>query len=298
MTDGLTSLGKKKRDHIGHYQGSEGADDPQGEKRTKRGNEKQRNDQQPGHHDGRGRLQDQGKRDQRKDVFHHEFPIDHHCKRISPGSWYDMTIGNAITIRPALQRDAADLAIIDNLASHGMSLAFWQHAVDRGEAEDALAHGRNRFADPANIFGWKNAFVAECDGMVAGAATAYVMPPAEGGDDASTAEAAEFKHSFPGFVPVFELFSLAEGDWFLDSIAVHEHMRSRGIASMLTDHCMERGRQSGCEQASLVVEDGNLTALSLYERKGFVTIADRPYEGNGNGGSSDHWLLMARPIGG
>ena len=46
-----------------------------------------------------------------------------------------------LAIRPARQSDAADLAILDNIAGHGISLWFWQGAVERGEASDlSLIH--------------------------------------------------------------------------------------------------------------------------------------------------------------
>ena len=77
-----------------------------------------------------------------------------------------MTGKDAITIRPAGRSDAADLAIIDNMASHGLSLAFWQRAVERGEAEDPLSFARERFADQNAVFGWSNALVAEEDGRI------------------------------------------------------------------------------------------------------------------------------------
>lgn len=202
-----------------------------------------------------------------------------------------MTPGNAITIRPAVRRDAADLAIIDNLASHGLSLAFWQHAVSEGEAEDALSHGRSRFADPENFFGWTNAFVAESQGLILGAATAYVMPAPDASVD-------EIKRVFPAFAPVFELFGKVQEHWFLDSVGVFEEARGSGIGGRLIDRCIDEGRELGCALVSLVVEDSNQAALSLYRKRGFETVDSRPFADGENPGPSANWLLMTMELSG
>lgn len=50
-----------------------------------------------------------------------------------------------IVLRAAAQSDAADLAILDNLAGNGISLWFWQGAVKQGIAEGAFEWGRACF---------------------------------------------------------------------------------------------------------------------------------------------------------
>ncbi len=195
---------------------------------------------------------------------------------------------DAITIRPAVRRDAADLAIIDNMASHGLSLAFWQQAVGRGEAEDPLSFARERFADDHAVFGWPNALVAEEDGRIIGGCTGY---EAEKGEDAVD----DFKSTFPAFVPVFELFARAVGDWFVDALGVYPAARGRGIAGMLLDACLARGKGGKYRQASLVVESDNAPAVRLYRSRGFAIRGSLPFAGKTNDGDRN-WLLMSADL--
>lgn len=199
-----------------------------------------------------------------------------------------MRAADAITIRPAARNDAADLAIIDNMASHGLSLAFWQKAVERGEAEDPLTFARERFADENAVFGWSNALVAEEDGMIIGGCTGY---EAENGEDAVD----DFKSTFPAFVPVFELFARAVGDWFVDSMGVYPRARGKGIAGMLLDACLARGKDAKYQQASLVVESDNAPAVRLYKSRGFATRDRMPFAGEAENGDRN-WLLMSTEL--
>lgn len=192
-----------------------------------------------------------------------------------------------ITLRKATPKDAADLAIIDNMASHGMSLQFWQHAVIEGEAEDPLVFARERFADPQSPFGWANAMVAQSQsGELLGALTAYVMPAP---DD----EVDEIKRLFPEFAPVFELFGYAVGDWFIDSLGIFPQGRGRGVARTLVQRALENGRLQGMKHAALVVESENQTAFRLYEALGFESVRSLPMVGKQSQGE---WLLMKRSL--
>ncbi len=188
-----------------------------------------------------------------------------------------------ISIRPAQRRDAADLLIIDNLSSHGLSLSFWQHAVSEGEAEDPLVYARERFANENSVFGWTNAWVAELDGEFAGSVTAYRMP--EPDEDVS-----QIKQLFPGFVPVFELFAQVVGEWFIDSMGVLPKARNRKIADRLMDAALAEADSNGLATA-LVVEDENEPAIGLYRKKGFVVSQSLPKAGTNEKGN---WFLMRR----
>ena len=191
-----------------------------------------------------------------------------------------------ITLRKATPKDAADLAIIDNMASRGMSLAFWQHAVTNGEGEDALVFARERFEDEASIFGWKNATVAEDKVGILGAVTTYQME--EPDDDIEL-----IKKLFPSFVPVFELFAKAVGDWFIDSLGTFTKAREQGVADRLVDQALTNGRNAGLDTVALVVESENKPALRLYEKKQFESVESLPMIGeNANG----NWLLLKRPL--
>lgn len=195
-----------------------------------------------------------------------------------------MTDIGPFTLRKATQKDAADLAIIDNMSSAGLSFEFWLHAVRKGEAENPLVFARQRFADSGSIFGWRNAIVAENETGVLGAITAYEMTEPDDETD-------EMKRVFPGFVPVFELFEEAVHEWFIDSLGVFPEARNLGIAGRLLDAAMAEGRNRGYRVSSLVVESDNRPAIRIYENKGYVRTSSLPRTGADAEG--DWWLMKA-----
>jgi ribosomal protein S18 acetylase RimI-like enzyme len=67
------------------------------------------------------------------------------------------------------------------------------------------------------------------------------------------------------------------------SIAVFRGRRGEGIGGVLLRTCIERSRALGWSALSLNVEDGNHTALSLYQRHHFRVV--------GRNGESDTMLL-------
>ena len=196
-----------------------------------------------------------------------------------------------IVLRPALRNDGADLAILDNLASHGASRWFWQGVVNEGKAEDAFALGRQRLMADDACYGWTNAIIAEVDGVTAGSCTAYVMPAPEEDDEFGKSDA---------FAPVFDLFASIVGEWCIDSLAIYPQMRRRGIARTLMADAFGKGRAAGHERAHLVMEDGNTAAIALYFSLGFRESDRRPYRPidgeTGRAPISRNWLLMTASL--
>lgn len=191
-----------------------------------------------------------------------------------------------IIIRPAQKKEAADLAILDNLAGHGISHWFWEKAVAHGQANDPLDFGRARFASD-EVFAWRNAYVAVEDDMIAGSITSYVMP------ESDNEEMEVMKQEAAAFVPVFELYAAATNHWFIDSFAVFSSHRGQGLGEALLKNSLLRGRHSGVERAMLVCEDTNSAARALYEKYDFNEIDDRPFVDFGLNHTVNKWLLLA-----
>ena len=192
-----------------------------------------------------------------------------------------------VSLRSAKRSDGADLAILDNIAGHGISAWFWQGAVNMGKAEDAYDWGRERFMDEDAPFAWKNSVVAEVDGIIAGAANGYVMQPPEPDYEKNNPEQ---------IIPVMELFSLVAGYWLVDSLAVYSKYRGEGIGARLLDNCFERARNAACNCISLVAEDSNMSALKLYQSRGFVEKDQRPYIPFSENSKTQNWLLFTAPL--
>lgn len=196
-------------------------------------------------------------------------------------------MGNNITLRKAVVGDAADLAILDNIASFGLSLWFWQGAVKRGKADDAYEWGKQRMANAEEAFGYANAVVAESEGAVVGVAVGYMIDI----DDVLPEKALD-----PVMAPVFELFSKCGGDWLLDNLAVYSQARKRGIGRKLLDDCFRRARIGGAKNICLIAEDGNRPALSLYDSCGFKECDRRACVPFNTTNKSKNWLLLSAEL--
>lgn len=194
-----------------------------------------------------------------------------------------------ITIRPGKRTDAADLAILDNLAGHSIPLMFWREQTTNDRIEDALALGRDRLADDDGFYNWKKARVALEDDMIVGMSMNYVMPEP---DDESVA----LKQNTIAFKPVFELYDLCTDHWFIDALAVYPSGQHKGVGKLLFDDSLAIGKQSGAKTMSLIVEDTNEVAYALYRAYGFEVVTQKdfvPFEGARD---INEWLLMSRSL--
>lgn len=194
-----------------------------------------------------------------------------------------------ISIRSANRTDAADLAILDNLAGHGIPPMYWGEQTNSDRIEDALAQGRDRLADDDAFYNWKKAHVAVENDQVVGMSTAYIMPNSDEEPD-------ETKRNSLAFMPVYELHDLCVGDWYLDALAVYPSGQRKGIGRLLLDDSIKSGIKSGAKNMSLIVEDTNTSAFWLYRSLGFTVVAQRdfvPFEG---ALEIYEWILMSRPL--
>ncbi|MEM9279225.1 MAG: GNAT family N-acetyltransferase [Pseudomonadota bacterium] len=195
-----------------------------------------------------------------------------------------------IYLRPAKKSDAADLALLDNIAGHGISLWFWQQETASGRVEHALATGRERMAGSDLICGWKNSVVAfDDDEIVLGNIASYVMPTQN-----ETLE--DIKQTAPVFAPVYELFEKAVGTWLIDSLAVYPQSQGRGIGRLLLEDSLLRARENDVSKAALVVEDTNTLALKLYSNLGFKKQDTKPFIEFDGPSETKEWLLMTAQL--
>ena len=194
-----------------------------------------------------------------------------------------------VTIRTAKRNDSADLAILDNIAGHGIPLMFWAEQSNSKRMEDALAFGRDRLADDDAFYNWKKARVAVENDQVVGMTTNYIMPDPDNEPD-------ESKRNSEAFKPIYELHDLCAGDWYLDGLAVYPSGQRKGIGRLLLDDSIKMGLASGAKNMSLIVEDTNTSAFWLYRSLGFSVVAQRdfvPFEG---ALEIYEWILMSRPL--
>lgn len=89
---------------------------------------------------------------------------------------------------------------------------------------------------------------------------------------------AEDKDMIAGFILLRADFNEAE----LFKIAVPKKYRCSGIGAILLDEAVKRVRVKGAEHIFLEVREDNMTAISLYEKKGFVKTGKRKNYYNGS----------------
>lgn len=59
------------------------------------------------------------------------------------------------------------------------------------------------------------------------------------------------------------------GDWIIEYVAVLPEARGKGLARILLEALLEKGRSHGCEFAGISIVNGNEMAAYLYEKLGF-----------------------------
>ena len=185
-----------------------------------------------------------------------------------------------LTIRRAERGDAADLAILVDIASHGFASWFWHGAVLDGSLDTVMEKGRMKMRDdPAE--GWRAAVVAEWNGDVAGTLIAYRV-------DSSMVDVAA---SHPVVEPILALQRQVIGNRFVDSLGVYREHRGKGIGRALLDH--ELGK-AGNTSTSLITESHNETALSLYRSSGFREQSRAPAIPLSADQKRHDWVLLTR----
>lgn len=187
----------------------------------------------------------------------------------------------ALSLRAAEPRDAADLAILVDLASHGFATWLWYGAVMRGEADTALEQGRARMRMDDEPGAWKDATVAEWDGEIAGVSIGYEL-------DESVREIVP---AHPVIKPLLDLQVEVIGSRFIDSLGVYRHHRHKGIAKALLAQEMTKARGG---RISLITESHNETALALYAASGFAETARLPAVPLFEDSKRHEWVLLAR----
>ncbi|MEB3043590.1 GNAT family N-acetyltransferase [Rhizobium mulingense] len=184
-----------------------------------------------------------------------------------------------IALRQASRRDASELAILADIASHGFASWLWFADVANGVSDTPLERGRLKMSEEEAVGSWRDAVIAEAYGEVAGVAIGHVLDEAIE-DVEATIAATE---------PMLALQKTVVGSWFIGSLCVYRHLRGIGIGRRLLEDQIDRADR---RPVSLITASDNEAALSLYGRNGFSEAARAdavpPFEN-----SKRHaWVLM------
>ncbi|OYU17841.1 MAG: GNAT family N-acetyltransferase [Rhodobacteraceae bacterium PARR1] len=183
-----------------------------------------------------------------------------------------------IHLRPATPEDAPLMVDLVDMAGDGLPMAAWRGVLAAdGVGGDARAFGIRHALRDRGGFTWRNAVIAEWDGVAAGMLMCWPLP----------LEPRPLEDLPPLVQPIQGLENLARGRLLVNAVAVLPSHRRKGIGWMLV--------QTVTDRAALIVGDGNTPARAMYERLGFVEIAREAAVGDDLWTPPHrHWCLMVR----
>lgn len=195
--------------------------------------------------------------------------------------------GSEVALRRARKADAADMALLMNIAGHGMPNFVWSTFDKDDDVESPIETGRLRAMRDDGSFSWRNADLVVSQDEVVGLLTGYRQP-----DDMPAVDAAGDIH--PVFVPLLGLEAEAPGTWYINAVAVYPAWRGRGIGSLLLDRATTHAKDTNASGLSLITADVLPKALGLYRKHGFAVRAERPFVPYPGGPDGARWLLMVK----
>ncbi|WP_299730634.1 GNAT family N-acetyltransferase [uncultured Tateyamaria sp.] len=176
-----------------------------------------------------------------------------------------MKDGFHMSIRSATARDAADLAILIDIAGEGIPSWLWTTSATDGQSP--LDIGMARACRTDGGFSYANALVAERDGDVIGMGLSYAIdaPPTVDPNDLPAP-----------ITPFVALEAQSVGTWYVNALAVRACARGGGIGTALLSAVEETARGAGYDRLSIQVYEQNTGAVRLYRRAGFALAARAP----------------------
>lgn len=191
-----------------------------------------------------------------------------------------------IRLRPASISDTSDIAVLSNIASHGLLGDIWSRKEEATGTYSPIEVGRLSVLREGHELSWRNAIIAESDGEVAGMLLGNREP------DLPAPAPADLPHFLE---PLVTLRAEAPGTWFVNFLGVHIRWRNQGVGAQLLAAAEERRRETRAHGLSLTVEDVNVVARRVYEREGFSVRAKAPMvRFPGGGPKGEDWLLMVK----
>ena len=188
--------------------------------------------------------------------------------------------------RWATKQDAAALAELINMASHGLALYWWEKVAKESGDTTAWEVGRQRAQRETGSFSYRNAVLREVDGEVTAALIGYPL--------AEVPDPSRFDDLPQLFVALQELEDLVPGTWYINVLATVPAMRGQGLGRGLLKVADDLARQSRCNGLSLIVVDSNTGARRLYERSGYEELAQRPMIKENWASDGANWVLLRK----
>ncbi|ANG95942.1 acetyltransferase [Brucella pseudogrignonensis] len=190
-----------------------------------------------------------------------------------------------LKLRPAERHDAAEIAILVDISSHGFAHWLWQSVMHDCDAETVMEAGLRQMQE-AGMEGWQGTTIAEWDGVTAGLSIGFTL-------DESLHE---LKPQNEVLAQLVALQCKVIGSRFIDSVAVYQKFRGKSIGRALVANEIAQAKLSGNASLSLITESHNSVALSLYRGYGFEEM-ERLEAVKRIGQDKVHdWVLLTRNV--
>lgn len=162
-------------------------------------------------------------------------------------------------ITQATKQDASRCMKLLNLAMDDIAFAL-SGTNDRLKSNEILT---SFFIQDVNRLSYKNVYVFKHEDEIVGAVCAYY------GGDADRLDAPILEH-LKKFNPCAKVEKECFNDeFYIDSIAVDERFRGRGIARKLIEFIFEVAQKKEHKKVSLIVDQSKVKEREFYERLGF-----------------------------
>ena len=177
------------------------------------------------------------------------------------------------TAKPTFDEGLAFARYLDEAAE-----GFFRFMLGR-RAEQIIAMA---FAQPDHDLSHQYVTFAECDNVIVGMVSGYTAEQHRRSSRQPLKEAAGRRNLRMRIVltlsaPLTRIIdSIADGDFYLQAIAVDKELRGDGVGSVLMDSFEKRARDSGSTRLSLDVSAKNEDARRFYERRGMAVTAQWP----------------------
>lgn len=176
------------------------------------------------------------------------------------------------------------MAQLIDIAGEGLPSYLWAQSSQAGETVWDV--GCQRARRETGGFSYRNASILECDGQIA----AFLL----GNPVVVESGPASLDGTPPLFVPLRQLEEMADGTWYINSLATYPQYRGRKFGSHLLRVAEEIAVDSGLRATSLIVADANEGARRLYERSGYSEKAALPMVKEQWINASKNWILMIK----
>ena len=188
--------------------------------------------------------------------------------------------------RKATKEDARPMAELVNMAGEGMPHYLWSGMAENGES--AWDMGYQRAQRDSGGFSYTNTVLLEKDNKVVSCLIGYPLTESAGPN---------VYDELPSmFVPLQKLEDMACKSWYINVLATYPEHRGNGYASLLLKLAEQICRDLYFNKVSLIVSDGNQTALSFYKRHSYIEKDMRPMVKEEWSNPGKNWILLIKNV--